>query len=438
LKSGNYVKVSTFFFKIKEKAMNQEVLAIMEYMEKEKGINRQVFIEAMQSALLAAAKKSIGPARDLRVEIHPKTGRINVRAKLEVVEKVQNSHDQISIKRAKEIDPNVKLGDLIEVEVTPKDFGRIAAQVFKQTINQALKGIERKMVLSEFKDRINNIVSGTIRRIERADVIIDLGRYEGVMPAKERVPTEEYVVGERIKAYVLSVEDTPHGPMIILSRSHPNFILRLLELEVSEVADKIVEVKAIAREPGFRTKIAVWTNNPKIDPVGSCVGVRGARVKNIVRELHSEKIDLFKWSPNVEELTIEALKPAKVKKVEVDQDHHRVKVTVDEENYSIALGRKGKNIWLASKIVGWDIDVVKEPSAAVDNFTQKLTKAAEEMASTLSIDQSVAEQIVRAGFINPEAVAESEEEDLMSALPELDPQLIHRLKEAAHLAGKTN
>ncbi|VVM05315.1 Transcription termination/antitermination protein NusA [Methylacidimicrobium cyclopophantes] len=417
--------------------MNQEVLAIIEYMAREKGIHREAFLEAMQSALLAAARKSIGPARDLRVEIHPKTGKITARANLEVVEKVVDPRGQVSLKRAREIDPSAQLGQLIDVEVTPKDFGRIAAQVFKQSINQALRSIEREMVLAEFKDRVDHIVMGTVRRFDRSDVIIDLGRYEGVMPARERVPGEEYVVGDRIRAYVLAVENTPHGPQILLSRSHPNFVRRLLELEVSEVADHTVEIKAMAREPGFRTKIAVWSANPKIDPVGACVGVRGARVKNIVRELHIEKIDLFRWSSDIAELAVEALKPARIKSVELDEAGKRVKVVVDEENYSIALGRKGKNAWLAGKITGWEIDVVREQSAE-ENFAQKLARATEEMATALSVDQSTAEQIVRAGFLSPAAVAESEETDLASVLPELDLATVKKLRENARLCAKAS
>ncbi|WP_018290284.1 transcription termination factor NusA [Verrucomicrobium sp. 3C] len=417
--------------------MNQEVLALIEYMAREKGIQREAFLEAMQAALLAAARKSIGPARDLRVEIHPKTGKITARANLEVVEKVVDPRDQISLKRAKELDPLAQPGQLIDMEVTPKDFGRIAAQVFKQSINQALRSIEREMVLSEFKDRVDHIVMGTVRRFERSDVILDLGRYEGIMATRERVPGEEYVVGDRIRAYVLAVDNTSHGPQILLSRSHPNFVRKLLEMEVSEVADHTVEIKAMAREPGFRTKIAVWSANPKIDPVGACVGVRGARVKNIVRELHIEKIDLFRWSSDVTELAVEALKPARIKSVEIDEVGKRVKVVVDEENYSIALGRKGKNAWLASKITGWEIDVAREQSAE-ENFAQKLARATEEMATALSVDPSTAEQIVRAGFLSPAAVAESEETDLASVLPQLDLATVKQLRENARLCAKAS
>jgi len=333
--------------------MSQEIVAIMEYMEKEKGIKREILIEAMQNALLASSRKSFGPAKDLRVEIDPKTGKIRSYARLLVVEKVVNPHDEITLAKARDIKQDAVLGESVDLEVTPKEFGRIAAQVFKQTINQTLRGIERKMIFSEFKDRAGGIVAGTVRRFERSDVIVDLGKFEAIMPSRERVPTEEYNPGERLRAYVVAVEDGLRGPEIILSRSHPNFVRKLLDLEVNEVADKTVEIKALAREAGYRTKIAVWSTNDKIDPVGACVGIRGARVKNIVRELNNEKIDLFKWSPNIRELAVEALKPAKLKGLEVDEANHRLKVTVDSENYSLALGRKGQNTRLATKITGW-------------------------------------------------------------------------------------
>jgi N utilization substance protein A len=415
--------------------MSQEIVAIMEYMEKEKGIKREILIEAMKAALLASSRKTFGTARDLRVEIDPKSGKIRAFAKLTVVDKVTNSSEQISIFRGRDIKPDVVVGELIDVEVTPKDFGRIAAQVFKQTINQTLRGIERKMIFSEFKDRAGGIVTGTVRRFDRSDVVVDLGKFEAIMPSRERVPTEEYNPGDRIRAYVVAVDDTARGPEIILSRSHPNFVRRLLELEVSEVADKTVEIKSLAREAGYRTKIAVWTHNEKIDPVGACVGIRGARVKNIVRELNNEKIDLFKWSPNIRELAVEALKPAKLKTLTVDEANHRLKAMVDEENYSLALGRKGQNTRLATKITGWEIDVEKEHTAA-ENFAEQLTKAAEHMAIDLGIEKSVIEHIMRAGFVSIDAIAEVEEADLIEAVPDLDPATLKNVRQIAAAKSK--
>ena len=411
--------------------MSQEFIAVLDYMEKERGIKRELLYEAVHSALLAAAKKSFGPAKELIVELDPKTGKIRAVAKLTVVEKVAIPYDEISVQKARLIKPDAVLGDSVEVDVNTKELGRIAAQVFKQSMAQTLRGIERTMVFDEFKDRMGAIVTGTVRRFERSDVIIDLGKFEAVMPARERVPTEEYTLGERIRAYVLAVENTPRGPEIILSRSHPNFVRKLFELEVSELNDKTIEIKAMAREAGYRTKIAVWSANDKVDPVGACVGMRGARVKNIVRELNNEKVDLFKWSPNIRELVMEALKPAKLKNLEVDEAAKKVTVHVDEENLSLAIGRRGQNARLTQKLTGWEIDVKKEEEVAALGFEQKLAKASEALAQTLQIEQSLAEQFVRGGFLSAEGIAEVEVDDLTGAVPELDPEVARQILEKA-------
>src|ERR1700744_163951 len=404
--------------------MSQEFIAVLDYMEKERGINRELLYEAVPAALLAAARKSFGPARDLSVDLDPKTGKIRAVARLLVVEKVTQPHDEISLPKARAINPTAQIGESVDVDVNTKDLGRIAAQVFKQALNQTLRGHERTMIFEEFKDRQGAIVTGTVRRFERSDVIIDLGKFEAVMPARERVPTEEYTLGERIRAYVLAVENTPRGPEIILSRSHPNFVRKLFELEVSELNDKTIEIKAMAREAGYRTKIAVWSANDKVDPVGACVGMRGARVKNIVRELNNEKVDLFKWSPNIKELVVEALKPAKLKTLEVDEAAKKVTVLVDEENLSLAIGRRGQNARLTQKLTGWAIQVKKGEEVAALGFEQKLAKASESLAAQLQIEPSVAEQIVRAGFLSVEGIAEVEADDIVSAAPDLDPTLV--------------
>jgi N utilization substance protein A len=411
--------------------MSQEFIAMLDYMEKERGIKRELLLEAVQAALLAAARKSFGPASDLAVSLDPKTGKISAVAKLLVVEKVTAPHDEISVAKARAIKPDAALGEKVDVDVNTKDLGRIAAQVFKQALNQTLRGHERSMIFEEFKDRMGAIVTGTVRRFERSDVIIDLGKFEAVMPARERVPTEDYTPGERIRAYVLAVENTPRGPEIILSRSHPNFVRKLFELEVSELNDKTIEIKAMAREAGYRTKIAVWSANDKVDPVGACVGMRGARVKNIVRELNNEKVDLFKWSPNIRELVVEALKPAKLKTLEVDEAAKKVTVLVDEENLSLAIGRRGQNARLTQKLTGWEIDVKKEEEVAALGFEQKLAKATEALAQTLAIETPVAEQIVRAGFLSSDGIAETEVDDFVGALSDLAPDAARQIHEKA-------
>src|SRR6202453_2953057 len=411
--------------------MSQEFIAMLDYMEKERGIKRELLLDAVQAALLAAARKSFGPASDLTVSLDPKTGKISAIAKLLVVEKVTAPHDEISLSKARQIKADVVIGETVEVDVNTRDLGRIAAQVFKQALNQTLRGHERTMIFEEFKDRMGAIVTGTVRRFERSDVIIDLGKFEAVMPARERVPTEEYTPGERIRAYVLAVENTPRGPEIILSRSHPNFVRKLFELEVSELNDKTIEIKALAREAGYRSKIAVGSANDKGDPVGACVSMRGARVKNIVRELNNEKVDLFKWSHNLRELVVEALKPAKLKTLEVDEAAKKVTVLVDEENLSLAIGRRGQNARLTQKLTGWEIDVKKEEEVAALGFEQKLAKATEVLAQSLQVESAVAEQIVRAGFLNVEGLAEVDAEDLVGAVPDLDPAQINQIHEKA-------
>src|SRR6187455_1724352 len=252
--------------------MNAEFIAMLDYLERERGIKREILLEAVSNALLSASKKSVGASRDLRIDINPKTGEIRALAKLMVAETVGNPQDEISLSKARAIKADAKVGDEIEVEVTPKNFGRIAAQTAKQAMMQRIRQAEKEMIYDEFKDRAGEIVSGTVRRFERSDVVVDLGKFEATMPSRERVQTEDYNIGDRIRAYVVAVENGARGPEIIISRSHPNFVRRLFETEVSEIADRTVEIRGIAREAGYRTKIAVSSDNPKVDPVGACVG----------------------------------------------------------------------------------------------------------------------------------------------------------------------
>jgi N utilization substance protein A len=275
--------------------------------------------------------------------------------------------------------------------------------------------------MEEFQGRVGDIVAGTVRRFDRADVVIDLGKFEGIMPARERVPTEEYTPGERIRALVMAVQQGQRGPEIILSRASPDFVRRLLALEVAELADGVVQIKSLAREPGFRTKIAVWSDVEKVDPVGACVGIRGSRVKNIVRELNNEKVDLFRWSPNIHELVIEALKPAKLRKIEIDETNHRVRALVDAENLSLAIGRKGHNARLASRLTGWHIDV-EEDKTEVVGFEQKLEQAVQSLATALGIEVPLAQKIASVGFSTVEALVEATETDLAEAVPDLTPE----------------
>jgi transcription termination/antitermination protein NusA len=392
--------------------MNAEFIAMLEFLERERGIKREVLIEAVQTALLTASKKAIGPARDLRIEIDPKTGEIRALANLTVVERVFNDHDEIELSRARRVKPDVQLGETIEVEVTPRNFGRIAAQTAKQAMIQRIRQAEKEMIYDEFKDRAGEIVSGTVRRFERSDVIIDLGKFEAVMPSLQRVPTEDYNIGDRLRAYVLAVENGIRGPEIILSRSHPNFVRRLFEVEVSEIADRTVEIRGIAREAGYRTKIAVHSADDKVDPVGACVGMRGARVKNIVRELNNEKVDIIRWSADPKEFILEALKPARVKSITLDTANKKVLIKVDEDQLSIAIGKRGQNARLTSRLTGLEINIEKDESAK-EAYQQSIAKAEQSMIEALQIDEATAQALVAGGFNSIETITSAEPQDIV-------------------------
>ena len=364
--------------------MNSEILAVLDFFERDKGIKKEVLLEAINGAVLSAARKAVGAAREMRVEIDPKTGEISAVAKLIVADKVTNKHDEISLTAAGKIKPGVQVGEEIDVQVTPKDFGRIAAQTAKQAIMQRIRQAEKEMIYDEFKDRAGEIVSGTVRRFERSDVIVDLGKFEALMPARERVQTEDYNVGDRIRTYVVAVENGARGPEIILSRSHPNFVRRLFETEVSEIADRTVEIRGIAREAGFRTKIAVWSPNEKVDPVGACVGMKGSRVKNIVRELNNEKVDIIRWSNDVKEFVLEALKPAKVKSLTLDEVKKVVHIKVDEDQLSLAIGKRGQNARLTMRLTGWEVSIEKDQSAK-EAFETNVERGVNTLAAALQV-----------------------------------------------------
>lgn len=416
--------------------MNSDLLAQLEFWEREKGINRDVLFAAVQESLLAAAKKAVGPARALRVDINQKTGEIRAIAKLIVAEKVVSKHDQISLADARKIKPDAKVGDEIEVEVTPRDFGRIASANAKQALLHHIRKAEKQLIYAEFKDRVGDIVSGVVRRFERSDVIVDLGKYEALLPNHERVPTEEYQIGERIRCYVKAVEQGPHGPEIILSRADPRFVIKLFQLEVSEISDGTIEIKGIAREPGFRTKIAVHSRDEKVDPVGACVGLRGQRVKNIVRELNNEKVDVIPWSPDIKTFVSAALAPAKLKSFEVDEANKRIKIIVSPDQLSLAIGKRGQNARLTSKLTGWHVEI--EPEVVVTKgFEEKVAEAVEALASIPGITRDQADALVHAGLTSLEDLLQADESDLAS-IPQIANQAAAILEAArAEVARRT-
>ncbi|MEO6969508.1 MAG: transcription termination factor NusA [Chthoniobacterales bacterium] len=410
--------------------MNAEFIAMLDYLERERGIKREILIEAVSNALLSASKKSVSASRDLHIAIDPKSGEIKALANLLVVEKVTNPADEISLDKARRIKPETAIGEEIEVEVTPKNFGRIAAQTAKQAMMQRIRQVEKEMIYEEFKDRAGEIVSGTVRRFDRSDVILDLGKFEAIMPQRERVVVEDYNVGDRLRAYVVAVENGVRGPEIIISRSHPNFVRRLFELEVSEIADGTVEIRGIAREAGYRTKIAVFSDNPKVDPVGACVGMRGSRVKNIVRELNNEKVDIIRWSSDPKEFVLEALKPAKVKNLVFDLEKKSALISVDEDQLSLAIGKKGQNARLTSRLTGWEINIEKEaPSTTA--VEQKVAHAAQTLATSLPITEDQAMTLVKTGFTNLEGLRDAEMSDLVDILG-VEEEKAREIYEAVH------
>jgi len=384
--------------------------------------------------LLSAAKKAVGAARELRVEIDPKNGDIKAFAKLIVSEKVISQHDQISVFDARRIKADAKVGDELEKEVTPTGFGRVATQFAKQALMQKIRQAEKALIFTEFKDRVGDIISGTVRRFERSDVILDLGKYEALLPNRERVSIEEYQVGERIRCYVKAVEEGPHGPEIILSRADPRFIIKLFQLEVSEINDGTIEIKGIAREPGFRTKMAVYSRDPKVDPVGACVGMRGQRVKNIVRELNNEKVDVIPWSTDVKTFITKALEPAQLKSITLDETRKRVKILVAEDQLSLAIGKRGQNARLTARLTGWEVDIDAE-HIVTKGIDEKIADAVELLATIPGVTREQADALVHNGVTRIEDLLSAEAGDI-SDIPEIGENAAAILEAARAEAGR--
>ena len=339
--------------------MNKEFILAVEELEKEKGISKDALIDAIESALVSAYKKNYSNSQNVRVNINKVTGDIDVFMRKIVVtdEEVMDEYGELTLDEAHEIDPSYKLGDVIENRVTPKDFGRIAAQTAKQVVVQRIREAERGQVYDEFSNRQGEIVTGTVQRISNDTVFINIGKAEGILSVNEQVRGEKYAVNSRLKVYIMDVKKTTKGPQVYLSRSHPGLVKRLFELEVPEIRDGIVEIKSISREAGSRTKMAVYTSDPDVDPVGACVGPRGTRVQAVVDELFDEKIDIISWSDRPEELVRSALSPAKTEKVFINEEEQSATVIVPDFQLSLAIGKEGQNVRLAAKLCGWKIDI---------------------------------------------------------------------------------
>ncbi|MBL9219386.1 MAG: transcription termination factor NusA [Opitutaceae bacterium] len=389
--------------------MSSEILTVLEYMEKEKGIPRADMISTIVNAIKTAALKGVNSGQELKIEINPKNGQLTAWSLLKVVDSVSDPKLQIHVEKAQVFKAGAVIGDTIEKEIDPSYLGRIAAQTARQAIMQRLRAFEKERIYDDFKDSVGDIVSGTVRRRERNDLFIDLGKAEAVMPGKEQVPGEEYAPGERIRCILLEIENSSRGPEIILSRASPKFVRRLFELEVTEIADGTVKIESFAREPGYRTKIAVTSSDPKVDPVGACVGARGARVKSVVRELGGEKIDIIPYHADTKEMLIEALKPAVPREIILDEKNKRLLVRVVNDDLAVAIGRKGQNARLTSRLVGWRLDIEEFKVVTADPRAQAINL----FVSTYGFDKTAAEKLVAGGINSPAAFESVDAGDLV-------------------------
>jgi len=387
--------------------MNGELLSVLDFMEREKGINKEVLIEAVEASLVSASRKAFGNAKNVAIKIDRTTGDIKAFSELTVVKKIEDPTAEIALKEAKKIDPDAAPGDVIRKEVTPKNFGRIAAQTAKQVIIQKIREAEREIVYTEYKDKVGDLATGTVRRVEHGNVILDLGKTEAVLPYRERCPKEDYEIGERFSVYINEVKIGQKGPEIIVSRTNPGLVIKLFELEVPEILEGTVKIKKVAREPGYRAKIAIISTDDKVDCVGACVGMRGARVKNVVRELNGEKIDIVKWDEDVGIYVTNSLSPAELKKVEVLEKEKTVKVLVNEDQLALAIGKRGQNARLTAKLTGWKIDIQKE--LGMQSLKEMAIK---QFLQIDGLEEEGAKALVNAGYTSLESLSETKPADL--------------------------
>ena len=350
----------------------QEFLETLRELSRERSIDEEILFEAIEQALITAYKRNFGSAQNVRVTLSRDTGHYHVYALKTVVEDTDDEITEISLAQARTIRPEYEVGDVIEIEVTPANFGRVAAQTAKQVVVQRIREAERGMIYEEFQSRESDILTGLVQRVENRNVFIDLGKTEAVLTPAEQIPTETYSHGDRIKAFIVEVKKTNKGPQVVVSRTHPGLLKRLFELEVPEIQEGIVEIKSVAREPGTRSKIAVWSKDESVDPVGSCVGYRGMRVQAIVDELGSEKIDIVKWSEDPAKFIANALSPSKVVSVAVNEAEKVSRVVVPDYQLSLAIGKEGQNARLAAKLTGWKIDIKSESQAADEELDENM------------------------------------------------------------------
>ena len=366
---------------------NKELILALEQLEKEKGIKKEYLLESIETALVTAYKRNFDSLENVKVVMDEKTGATHVYAQKNVVKRVTNPDTQINLKEAQKINKQLDAGDVADVEIVPRDFGRIAAQTAKQVIIQKLREVEREIIYTEFNDRKGEIVSGLIQKADHNIVIMDLGKLEGIMPSKEQIPTEHYKVNDKIKAYVVDVEKGAKGaPQVIVSRSHPDFVRKLLEFEIPEIYEGVIEIKSVSRDPGNRSKVAVYSPDPNIDPVGSCVGQKGVRIQNVINELNGEKIDVIEWNEDPSIYIASSLLPAQILAVDINEEDKFAQVIVPDDQLSLAIGKAGQNARLAARLTNWKIDIKSETQ-----FRELLMKKQEEAENNEAEETEVTE-----------------------------------------------
>ncbi|MBS0247262.1 MAG: transcription termination/antitermination protein NusA [Proteobacteria bacterium] len=406
-----------------------ELLQIADAVAREKSIDRGIVIAAMEDAIAKAARSRYGAETDVHAEIEPKTGELKLMRHMLVVEQVENPSAQITLADARRRHPAAQVGDTIADPLPPLEYGRIAAQSAKQVIVQKVREAERDRQYAEYKDRIGEIVNGVVKRVEYGNVVVDLGRGEAIVRRDEMLPREVFRNGDRIRAYIYDVRREPRGPQIFLSRTHPQFTAKLFAQEVPEIYDGIVEVKAVARDPGSRAKIAVISRDSSVDPVGACVGMRGSRVQAVVNELQGEKIDIIPWSPDIATFVVNALAPAEVAKVVLDEDKERIEVVVPDAQLSLAIGRRGQNVRLASQLTGWDIDILTEQEES-ERRNAEFESRTKTFVEALDLDEVVGQLLASEGFSSIEELALVDEKEIAS-IEGFDDDTAHELQERA-------
>jgi N utilization substance protein A len=406
-----------------------ELLHVADAVAREKGIERDEVLEAMEQAIQKAGRAKYGYEHDIRAEIDRRTGEVHLRRFLEVADPIENEATQINLKAAKKSKPDAVLGDFIIDDLPPIDFGRIAAQTAKQVIVQKVREAERHRQFNEYKDRVSEVVSGIVKRVEFGNITVDLGRAEAFLRRNETLPREHFKTGDRVRAYIFDVHEETHGPQIFISRTHPVFMAKLFAQEVPEIYDGIIEIKSVARDPGSRAKIAVVSNDSSIDPVGACVGMRGSRVQAVVGELQGEKVDIIPWSSDPATFVVNALAPAEVAKVVLDEDTHRMDVVVPDEQLSLAIGRRGQNVRLASMLTGWDIDILTEKEES-ERRQEELKVRTSLFLEALDVDDVIAHLLVSEGFTRVEQIAETPADEL-AEIEGFDLEVANELQQRA-------